>query len=374
SHTLEEFINDVSRDIEDPETRLTVWKRNQLNDVANARSPEVRDEARHRASLRIGALGSGSDYTPFLQHAGIASLNLGYGGEDGGGIYHSIYDDFKWFAAVHERRVVERREPFEVVVDRVIDAAAVLAAVAQAERGDTGVLQERRVIRARAQRPDAEIGAAARLLPDLEAAGVRDVVELVPLPDGEPGLRVLDVPGHVVDEFLERVGARHAEVAPPVGVAVEIGDGLVRQLVGVRFSPFRRAEQGRFFAVPGGVHDRAARLPPLLQQRAVGAGLFEQRHLTGDRVLRAVHPGVVVVAADDPLIRGSRARDARDHVVQPLQAPVGLDPQVHFGRPGSDVVRDAEPAAPLLGGHRTGERGEQRLGVAVRDRQDRNLG
>ena len=99
SHTLEEFINDVSRDIEDPETKLTVWKRNQLNDVADARTPEVRDEARHRANLRIGALGSGSDYTPFLQHAGIASLNLGYGGEDGGGIYHSIYDDFKWFTA-----------------------------------------------------------------------------------------------------------------------------------------------------------------------------------------------------------------------------------------------------------------------------------
>jgi len=99
SHTLEEFINDVSRDIEDPETKLTVWKRNQLNDVADARTPEVRDEARHRANLRIGALGSGSDYTPFLQHAGIASLNLGYGGEDGGGIYHSIYDDFKWFTS-----------------------------------------------------------------------------------------------------------------------------------------------------------------------------------------------------------------------------------------------------------------------------------
>src|SRR5439155_110554 len=45
SHTLEEFINDVSRDIEDPETRLTVWKRNQLNDVANARNLEVREEA-----------------------------------------------------------------------------------------------------------------------------------------------------------------------------------------------------------------------------------------------------------------------------------------------------------------------------------------
>ena len=53
--------------------------------------------AAQRADLRIGALGSGSDYTAFLDHLGIASLNLGFGGEDGGGIYHSIYDDFYWY-------------------------------------------------------------------------------------------------------------------------------------------------------------------------------------------------------------------------------------------------------------------------------------
>ena len=125
SHTLEEFINDVSRDIEDPETRLTVWKRNQLNDVANARSLEVREEARRRANLRIGALGSGSDYTPFLQHAGIASLNLGYGGEDGGGIYHSIYDDFKWFTAFDDTSFVYGRalaQTMGTAVMRLADA------------------------------------------------------------------------------------------------------------------------------------------------------------------------------------------------------------------------------------------------------------
>ena len=54
-------------------------------------------EARAGGDLRIGALGSGSDFTPFLQHLGIASLNVGYGGEDDGGIYHSIYDDFYWY-------------------------------------------------------------------------------------------------------------------------------------------------------------------------------------------------------------------------------------------------------------------------------------
>jgi N-acetylated-alpha-linked acidic dipeptidase len=97
SHTLEKFVNEVSRDIVDPETRLSAWKRNQLHEIAEAKSPEKRQEVRERADLRIGALGSGSDFTAFLQHDGIASLNIGFGGEDGGGIYHSIYDDFYWY-------------------------------------------------------------------------------------------------------------------------------------------------------------------------------------------------------------------------------------------------------------------------------------
>jgi N-acetylated-alpha-linked acidic dipeptidase len=97
SHTLEKFVNALERDIEDPETHLTVWKRNQLNDIRHASSPQDREEVRQRPDLRIDALGSGSDYTPFLQHLGIASLNLGYYGESDGGIYHSIYDDFYWY-------------------------------------------------------------------------------------------------------------------------------------------------------------------------------------------------------------------------------------------------------------------------------------
>ncbi|HTL03424.1 MAG TPA: M28 family metallopeptidase, partial [Vicinamibacterales bacterium] len=96
SHTLEKFINGVVKDIEDPETTLTAWKRLQASRIANG-SPEARAEARNRADLRIGALGSGSDYTPFLQHNGVASLNIGYGGFDDDGIYHSVYDDFYHF-------------------------------------------------------------------------------------------------------------------------------------------------------------------------------------------------------------------------------------------------------------------------------------
>ena len=96
SHILEKFINGVARDIDDPETHLTVWKRLQAALIQNG-GPDEKKDARNRADLRIGALGSGSDFTPFLQHLGVPSLNLGYGGEDDSGIYHSIYDDFYWY-------------------------------------------------------------------------------------------------------------------------------------------------------------------------------------------------------------------------------------------------------------------------------------
>lgn len=109
SHTLEKFSNDVARDISDPETKISVWKRDRLREIADARTAEQREEIRKRADLRIPALGSGSDYTAFLQHDGVASLNFGFGGEDGGGIYHSIYDDFYWFTNFSDKDFVYGR-------------------------------------------------------------------------------------------------------------------------------------------------------------------------------------------------------------------------------------------------------------------------
>src|SRR3989475_151380 len=97
SHTLEKFMNGVARDVEDPEKKISIWKRSQLKQIADASSTEERQEARQRTDLRIRAIGSGSDYTVFLDHLGIATLDLGFGDEDGGGIYHSIYDDFYWY-------------------------------------------------------------------------------------------------------------------------------------------------------------------------------------------------------------------------------------------------------------------------------------
>jgi N-acetylated-alpha-linked acidic dipeptidase len=97
SHTLEKFVNEVARDIADPQTKISVWERARAQQVVDG-SPTARREAMDRSDTRIYALGSGSDYTPFLQHLGIASLNIGFGGEDSGGSYHSIYDSFDHYS------------------------------------------------------------------------------------------------------------------------------------------------------------------------------------------------------------------------------------------------------------------------------------
>ena len=100
SHSLESFAREIERDIKDPASGKTL-----LDEVlANPRrgrggAPNPESEAPPPpGEFRISPLGSGSDYTPFLQHLGIASLNIGFGGEGGGGVYHSNYDDFYWYS------------------------------------------------------------------------------------------------------------------------------------------------------------------------------------------------------------------------------------------------------------------------------------
>ena len=97
SHALEPLVNAVAKEVEDPETKGSVWKRMQARAIAMGPQP-ARNEARSRPDLRIGALGSGSDYSAFLQHAGIPSLNVSFSGlDDSEGVYHSIYDDYYHF-------------------------------------------------------------------------------------------------------------------------------------------------------------------------------------------------------------------------------------------------------------------------------------
>ncbi len=97
SHTLQKFIDGVAGSVQDPEKNMPVESRLRLYLIQHSSSAEYRTALRHGADVRIGALGSGSDYSSFIDHLGIASLDLTFGGESGGGIYHSIYDDFYWY-------------------------------------------------------------------------------------------------------------------------------------------------------------------------------------------------------------------------------------------------------------------------------------
>ena len=124
SHTLEQFINSVAKDIADPETKMSVWERKRLSDIAAA-SADDRKEIRQRADLRISALGSGTDFTGFLDHLGIATLDMAYEGETEQGIYHSIYDDFFWYTHFSDNDFVYGRALSQTVgtaVMRLADA------------------------------------------------------------------------------------------------------------------------------------------------------------------------------------------------------------------------------------------------------------
>ncbi|HEY6334067.1 MAG TPA: transferrin receptor-like dimerization domain-containing protein [Blastocatellia bacterium] len=98
SHTLERFMNEVAKEVPDPKrSGKSIWEALKERRLQQAKTDEQKKEIETRTDLRLSALGSGSDYTPFVQHVGIASMNTGFGGDGGGGVYHSIYDSFAWY-------------------------------------------------------------------------------------------------------------------------------------------------------------------------------------------------------------------------------------------------------------------------------------
>jgi N-acetylated-alpha-linked acidic dipeptidase len=94
---LQAVVSTVARDIIDPEKNISILERARLHNILRAKDAEERGDVRKHSDLRIYALGDGSDYTAFQDFAGISSLDVGFGGEDEGDQYHSIYDDFYWY-------------------------------------------------------------------------------------------------------------------------------------------------------------------------------------------------------------------------------------------------------------------------------------
>ena len=102
SHGLQQFLGEVTKDVMDPRSGKPVVEEARRRAVLD--TPEAdRADAEKDPSFRIAPLGSGSDYTPFLQHLTLSALNVSFGGESPGGIYHSrlrhgelVSDAFRW--------------------------------------------------------------------------------------------------------------------------------------------------------------------------------------------------------------------------------------------------------------------------------------
>ena len=123
SHTLQRFLNEVARDIEDPERGVSVFEAARARRLETAGDAEARREIEASDDLRLAALGSGSDYTVFLDHLTMASLNLGFGGDSPGGAYHSNYDTFRWYQEFSDAEFVFGRALSQLVGTAILRLA-----------------------------------------------------------------------------------------------------------------------------------------------------------------------------------------------------------------------------------------------------------
>lgn len=97
SHAFENFVTELAGTVTDPQTDVSVLDRLNALKAVNAPAGKAKLDALQNKSLKLGALGSGSDFSSFLQHLGVPTLDFGYGGEDDGGEYHSIFDSYDMY-------------------------------------------------------------------------------------------------------------------------------------------------------------------------------------------------------------------------------------------------------------------------------------
>jgi N-acetylated-alpha-linked acidic dipeptidase len=97
SHELEPFMDEIAKQVIDPQTKVSIFERKKAHEAISANNPEAKRRIWDEKEIKLNALGSGSDYSSFIQHAGIPALNMGFSGEDEGGEYHSIYDSYSLY-------------------------------------------------------------------------------------------------------------------------------------------------------------------------------------------------------------------------------------------------------------------------------------
>ena len=106
SHVLERFFNQIIEEVRDPLMDISLKERKRADLKLNNNSAQNRKDAEKRSDIRINPLGSGSDYTPFLQHLGISSANISFGGEARDGSYHTLYDTYEHYTTWRDPNLI----------------------------------------------------------------------------------------------------------------------------------------------------------------------------------------------------------------------------------------------------------------------------
>jgi len=175
SHTLETLIREVARDTRDPATGQGDLDAIITRDLERARSAADSTRARGR-EFRISALGSGSDYTVFIDHLGIASADLRHGGAQEAGVYHSVYDSYAFYTRFYDpdfAYAAAQAGAMGTVLLRLADAPVLPFSFTDAARIDRSYAAEIDSLARRTLRDTVDLADVRRAVDSLAAAGAR---------------------------------------------------------------------------------------------------------------------------------------------------------------------------------------------------------
>ncbi len=175
SHTLETFVREVARDLDDPGGSANALEAITAFALSRARTSQDSGRARTRP-FRIGALGSGSDYTAFIDHLGIAALDIRHGGASEDGIYHSIYDSYTHYTRFNDTSFVYGRAQAAAMgtaVLRMADAPVLPFSFSDAAATYRRYAAEIDSLAGRAAREPVDLAPLTAALDALAAAGAR---------------------------------------------------------------------------------------------------------------------------------------------------------------------------------------------------------
>jgi N-acetylated-alpha-linked acidic dipeptidase len=234
--SLRDLVMEAAGDVPEPRqggSVLDAWRSRRRREWAKS-EPATAAEADARFELQLNPLGSGSDYTAFIDHAGIASASFSFEGVYG--VYHSIYDNLFWTESFGDPEFL-----YHLAASRLYGLLAMRLATAEiaplryAAYG-SALARELELLRRDAIR-DRRIWEAATAEPGAAEPGSSAAVEArkkpALAPDWAPlakAIEAFSARAADLDAALVRLeeGAREGGAPPDAGTLERLNDALVQ--------------------------------------------------------------------------------------------------------------------------------------------------